>query len=245
VSLDVALFSPHLDDAVLSASVALTRSNTRLVTVFGGPPPEALTLTDWDRLTRATSSRDRFATRLAEDDAAMAVVGCGSWRLTFPEEQFRSEPLDQQALVDEIAPLLDGVTEVWAPAAVGGHTDHVATRDAVVAAAGAVGCENVVLYADVPYSLRFGWPSWVTGAPDPPYLDVGFWLDDELTRCGLDPAVLKPEVFALTARERELKQRAVRCYRSQLSALRMHPGDGLRWEPTMRFEVAWRLSRTG
>jgi LmbE family N-acetylglucosaminyl deacetylase len=237
--LPAVLFSPHLDDAAFSAALCLMRPGTQVVTVFASPPPDGITLSSYDRLTRATSSSERFHTRLAEDDRAMEILGCKTRRLRELDDQYRRDPLDQQRLTDLLRPFVESNAEIWIPAAIGGHVDHIATRDAVLAAARS--CSTVYVYADVPYSLSFGWPSWVTGQADPEHLDVGFWLEQELIRSGLDPALLSARVFRLDQESRTQKERAVLCYETQLPGLRLTPDNPIRWESFLQFEVAWRL----
>lgn len=239
--LPAVLFSPHLDDAALSAALRLMRDGTQVVTVFAGPPPDEISLTSYDRITRASSSKERFHTRLAEDDRAMKVLGCKARRLSELDDQYRRNPVDQERLTDLLRPYVDSAAEIWIPAAIGGHVDHIATRDAALAAAAARSCSTIYVYADVPYSLPFGWPSWVTGKPDPKYLDVGFWLEQELIRGGHDPARLSAEVFPLDQESRARKERAVLCYDTQLPSLRLTPDSPIRWESLLQYEVAWRL----
>ncbi|AJC53644.1 hypothetical protein GZL_01040 [Streptomyces sp. 769] len=151
------MFSPHMDDAVLSAAACLLRPGTEVVTVFAGPPPSATGLTHWDRLTRARSSADRHTERLAEDDRAMALLGVPFQRLDEVDKQYRQDELDTRALADRLADFARAADEVWAPAAVGGHPDHVTVRDSVLAGLRERNpAVPVVVYADQPYSLWAG-----------------------------------------------------------------------------------------
>jgi LmbE family N-acetylglucosaminyl deacetylase len=240
--LDAVLFSPHLDDAALSAAVRLVRPVTQVVTVFAGVPANDVVLTEYDRFTRATSSRERVLTRLVEDDLAMAELGCRVERLDDLDNQYRRDALDEDGLAARLAPLVAPAKEIWAPAAIGNHQDHLATRNAVLSAVrdGGVDCP-VFLYADIPYSVHFGWPAWVTGRPEPDYVDVGFWLELQMIDCGLDPERLEAEVFQLDPETRDRKKRAVLAYETQLPALRISPDDPAIWESFLRFEVAWRI----
>lgn len=239
---DVMVFSPHLDDGVLSASARLMRPGARLVTVLSGGPPADLDVTRWGRLTRAASMVQRHAERLAEDDRAVAILGCSSARLDEPEEEFRDGELDRQQLVRRLEPLVEAAGQVWAPAAVGGNRDHRAVRDAVLAACRQVGREHdVILFADLPYSIPYGWPEWVTGVGNGEFLDVAEWLRSDLVGRGLDPEELDPQAVALSGEERARKERAVLCYATQLPALGLSPSDPLRWDSLLSHEVTWRL----
>ena len=103
-------------------------------------PASGLTVSLWDRVTGASSSRERPAGRIAEH--------------------------------------LTSADEVWLPAAIGRHPDHVLARDAGLRAAAAVGHDDVVLYADFPYVISYGWPSWLSRQPADPYLNPEIWLAD-------------------------------------------------------------------
>lgn len=240
------VLSAHLDDAVLSATTALTRYTATAVTVFSGPPPADVALTSWDRVTRAESSHERIRERLAEDDRAMAVLGCRNRRLDLPAAQYRFADLDFADLVSSLRREFEGEDDVWVPAAIGGHPDHLATRDAALAAVRELPERpEVTLYADVPYALRYGWPSWVDGREPRPYLSIDAWLDWELAERGLDSVALKPQVAELSPAERLLKADAVRAYRSQLPALCMEdlgdPDSDELWGPALKYEVSWQL----
>jgi LmbE family N-acetylglucosaminyl deacetylase len=235
------VFSPHLDDAPLSACVQLSRDATLAVTVFSGPPPDGRELTYWDSLTRATSSADRVLERLAEDDRAMSLIGCATARAGLPEHQYR-DSLDHDALLSAIAPYVGDATEIWIPAGMGGHPDHVALRDAVLGIAGGLPAETH-FYADMPAGLWYGWPSWVTGEPAGDYLDPDYFFQAELALRGLDAGRLTPEVFVLDAAMRERKEQVLRCYRSQLPALSMTFNNPGLWDALLAYEAGWRLRR--
>ena len=243
---NVFVLSAHLDDAVLSASAALMRPGVTLVTVFSGMPPEGLAPTYWDRLTRAESSRQRQVERLSEDDEARGVLGCATVRLDELEEQYRSGAVDVERLAARIGRVIEDAAEVWIPAAIGGHVDHQIARDAALAAIGvAARRPEVHVYADVPYVLWHGLPTWVTGEERPPYLDVDAWLDGELRYRGLDPGRLTREVVTLSPESRALKEKAVAAYRSQLPALSLDGSNPLRLRNALSHEISWLLEACG
>ncbi|WP_067460278.1 PIG-L deacetylase family protein [Actinomadura macra] len=246
------VFSPHLDDAAFSASVPLTQPGTQVVTVFAGSPPKSITLTHYDRITGARSSHERYRERIAEDDRAMDVFGCAQVRCDELDDQYRDGPIDQERLFDRLEPFLKTAGEIWIPAAIGNHPDHVTVRDTLLdglerrrSAAGAPtgSGADLRLYADLPYSIKYGWPSWVTGAEPRPYLDIDYWLADQMTRNGLDPARLTREVRRLSADARARKDRAVREYRTQLPGLGLDPAHTSRWDEFVGYEVFWRYDR--
>jgi LmbE family N-acetylglucosaminyl deacetylase len=235
------VFSPHLDDASLSACLQLSRDGALAVTVFSGPPRDDRELTYWDRLTRAASSAGRVLERLEEDDRAMCLIGCETARAGLPEHQYR-DALDQDALLSVIAPYVSEATEVWIPAGMGGHPDHVALRDAVLGVADGLPVQ-AHLYADIPAGLWYGWPSWVTGEPAGEYLDPDYFFQAELAHRGLDTDRLTPEVFPLDAAMRKRKEQVLHCYRSQLPAISLKLNNPTLWDALLTYEAGWHLRR--
>jgi LmbE family N-acetylglucosaminyl deacetylase len=241
---DLVVVSTHLDDAVLSAAVQLMRPGVTVVTACSGEPSEAAPLGQWDRLTGATSAASRVRERYAEDDAALATFDVQTIvRLGFPDGQHLPPggTATHHGLVRTLREELAGVGEVWAPAGIGCHPDHLAVRDAVLCA---VAPDAVVhFYADVPYSLRYGWPPSVTGLPgSSPYLDVEFWLAEELRETRLDASELSRAVHPLDPDEQRRKVAAMACYATQIPVLDI--GDALAsGDPAVvGFEVSWSRS---
>jgi LmbE family N-acetylglucosaminyl deacetylase len=233
--------STHLDDAVLSTAARLMAGDVVVVTVFAGLPDEGCAVPWWDRLTGATDSRQRVLERLAEDDAALALLGVPTVRLDELDEQYRSAPVDPELLARRIAGALGTTGQVWLPAGVGGNTDHLAVRDAGRRAVTLLGepSREVRLYADVPYTAVYGWPRWASGRPPDPYLDADWWLAQDLPRRGLDPAALMPKPRLLTPDELALKRRAVAAYRSQLPALQLTGLSADREADLLGVELSW------
>jgi LmbE family N-acetylglucosaminyl deacetylase len=231
--------SPHLDDAALSASSALVGAT--IVTVFTALPPPHLAASWWDRLTGATSSLDRQRERLAEDAAVMRLLSARGIHLDEPEDQYRDGDPDLAGAVDQLTGLLAAADEVWLPSAIGGHRDHAFARDAGLRAAAAAGHSRVVLYADFPYVLAYGWPAWVSGKPAGPCLDAAFWLAEQIVSAGLDPHRLEPAVTRLTAAQRAVKSAIIAAYRTQAPALRLAPADLAADPSKLDFELCWRM----
>lgn len=228
--------SPHLDDAVLSCCARLT-AGARVVTVFAGLPAEGTPGPVWDRLTGAADAHRRVCDRLAEDDGALRLLGVGTDRLDLLDGQYRDGPAPHGRVTGLLRPLLADCTEVWLPAGVGGHRDHVAARDAGLAAAPPD--VAVLLYADLPYALVYGWPGWVDGAAARPLLDPTPWLEAELESVGLDPAALLRAPRTLNDDLRHRKQEAMACYVSQLPALDAQSGGRLGDPAVLAHELAW------
>jgi LmbE family N-acetylglucosaminyl deacetylase len=210
----VALLSPHLDDAVLSAWSVLRRpAAVTVVNICAGIPPAGLG-TPWDRLTGARDGAERVRERLDEDRAALAHAGREAIHLDFLDEQYRAGPLDPDALMRAIAAAVPAAGELWAPAGVGAHSDHVQVREAALALA-AAGGPPVRLYAELPYVVRYGWPEWVGGRRARTGLDLDGWLRAYLPEGTRVPG----ETHELPRAEVRAKLRALREYRTQWIAL--------------------------
>lgn len=164
---DLVVLSPHFDDAVysLAATISRARSEDRrvcVVTVFGHGK---------DVAPSGTGSYDDYATREAEDRAAMEALDADYVWLNRPEWTFRTsrgieltaELLPHVAfrgtkLLDEttralglaLASLMaDGAT-VYAPLAVGAHPDHRIVHEAARSLSSRYATRY---YEDVPYAL--------------------------------------------------------------------------------------------
>lgn len=210
----VAVLSPHLDDAVLSTWAVLRRPGpVVVVNVCAGVPPQGRR-TPWDALTGARDGAERMRERLAEDRAALGRAGREAVNLDFLDLQYRDEPPDPGALTEAIAAAVPAATELWAPAGIGAHADHVLVRDAAMELARAGGVP-VRLYAELPYAVRYGWPEWVTGRPARPELDLDAWTAAYLPSGTTPPG----EGHLLSRTETRAKLRALRDYTTQWSAL--------------------------
>jgi len=233
----VAVLSPHLDDAVLSAWSALRSAReAHVVNVCSGLPPSGV-LSPWDRLTGATSSRVRMLERVREDRMALRRAGCTATALDLPEAQYRDGALDSAALGGELKTLLHGVDQVWAPAGIGGHEDHLQVRDAVLDIC-RHGGPVLRLYADLPYAVKYGWPGWVCGRDDDPHLIVEEWWRRFLP-ADLELSVEKHELAPADAQD---KLRALAAYRTQLPGLNGGPIQLLQHPYVISYEVSWVVS---
>jgi hypothetical protein len=233
--------SPHLDDAALSASAVLSCGGATISTVFTALPPEGWPVSWWDRLTGATSSALRQRERLAEDAAVMRLLSAQAVHLDEPEAQYREGDPDLGAAIERLTDVLSGAGEVWLPSAIGGHRDHAFARDAGLNAAIAAGHREVMLYADFPYVIAYGWPDWISGHRADAYLDAAFWLAGQLADTGLDAERLEPLVTRLSVAQRQLKTAVIAGYQTQAAALKLTPAD-LAAEPAkLDFELAWRM----
>lgn len=95
----VLVLSPHLDDALFSASEIIRRGEVEVWTVFAGEPDPPMTTT-WDRAAGFADSREQIVARRLEDEAAFAGtkavarhLPCLDGAYTTPER--RVEDLEQ------------------------------------------------------------------------------------------------------------------------------------------------------
>jgi LmbE family N-acetylglucosaminyl deacetylase len=247
----VAVVSPHLDDAVLSAWLVLGSSaRARVVTCFAGLP-ESLAAGSWDSATGGPGGRSAVELRRSEDRRALARTGSEPVHLDVLDTQYRDPSEDDhlpEVLAGLLEPQLRDVEEVWLPAALGAHPDHMLTRDAALAATSRH--RRRYLYGDLPYAGQPGWPMQLTGGvrdvlvhalsrgmrtPTPSSL----WRSTLAAVPGTawDSARLQ----RLTPAQRRAKYAAVSEYRSQLAALRCGPRNVLRRRRIFAYEVFWAL----
>lgn len=173
------VFSPHLDDAVLStASLVsyLVEKNVKItfVTLFTeGKHIESISVAKILKRSKFTHSEAYFKERRAEDIKAIKILGVtdiqqlgyidAAWRTgesgqaLYPSMQVGEEIVEQdKKFHTEIVKNLqnsfaaDQNTLVFAPLARGRHVDHVLTRNAVAAV-----FPQTVFYEDFPYSVLF------------------------------------------------------------------------------------------
>jgi LmbE family N-acetylglucosaminyl deacetylase len=169
--------SPHLDDAVLSCGGQLHRraaagESVLVVTVFSGDEGEAPSSRAAARLESAWGlATGVIAARRAEDEAACRALGVGWRHLPFLDALYRRHPETGRALYPSIRSLFRGpreedtwlvgriaaalaelpaAAEVLAPLGVGGHADHLLTRQAAAAAWGG----RCAFYEEFPYGER-------------------------------------------------------------------------------------------
>ena len=240
----MAVVSPHLDDAVLSAWSVLTAPGpVEVVNVCTALPPPGI-LTRYDRLVRATESATLFAERLEEDRAALALADRTPRGLGFLERQYASDPLDRDELRAAMASSLAGASSVYLPAGIGAHDDHVAVRDAGLEAAAAAGVP-VTLYAELPYAVHKGWPHWVVGGEPDPHLDPDSDWEVYLQGVPVAREALVAEVRRLEADAAAGKLAALRTYRTQFASLRSGIVDRFSNPDVLAHEVFWRMDDRG
>lgn len=249
----VVVVSPHLDDAVLSAWLVLARNpRARVVSCFAGTPPSSVSGA-WDTATKFASAEQAVAARRREDISALALTGSEAVHLDLLDEQYRNgRNSPSRQVTDLLRTHLAGAEEVWLPAGLGNHTDHLLARDAALAATAQTN-QAIRLYADLPYAGQPAWPMDVTRAlPDRVRNHLLIALNRptpaEQWRSTLATATLGqrlgPRVVEQLPRpDLHAKVGAVRCYVSQLEALRCGPKHPLRERRIFACEVHWPLRR--
>jgi LmbE family N-acetylglucosaminyl deacetylase len=235
------VISPHLDDAVLSCSAQLG-PETSVVSVFAGVPPEGTPLTDWDRLCGGTDPTAHVEARRAEDSAALAVYAAPHVHLDLLDGQYRA---NAGLTVDDVARAIRGATigaaEMWLPAAIGQHPDHVLARDAALAVAASSGVPAIV-YADLPYALAWGWPPFAQAADrDAEIARREADLHHALANAGWRAGTVTTTVHHLDVEQVARKLAASAHYRTQLPALNAEVSGRLTDPETIVDELSWRL----
>jgi LmbE family N-acetylglucosaminyl deacetylase len=246
----VVVISPHLDDAVLSAWLILAEARAvRVITCFAGAPSGSVR-GRWDERTGTVSAAAALAARRAEDVRALALTGSEPVHLDLLDQQYREgrdAPL--KCLVQTLRDHLEDAAEVWLPAALGAHPDHVAARDAALAATRQG--QRVRVYADLPYAGQPGWPVDVTHAPR----DLAVRCYSSLLRrpgpaqqwrsildeIGITVDNRHRRIRKLTRSQFHRKRHAVHQYGSQLDALRCGPRHPLRERRLFAYEVHWAI----
>lgn len=230
-------FSPHLDDAVLSAGaylaeLALRYERVEVHTLFAGhpdaePSPAATT---FHRLCQLKDDPVRH--RQAEDHAASQTLGVTAHHHGFLDAIYRRSPVGgwlchdarsvfgelpvepelRRELTAAVARLLSAHQPalVLTCAAIGGHVDHRLTREAVEAAASRTRT-RLLLWEDLPHVMRRP-DETVHGRPKPHHPTSTAW---------------------------DRKWAAIPCYRSQLPMLWR---DGRDWRSEL---AAYAVNRGG
>jgi LmbE family N-acetylglucosaminyl deacetylase len=237
------ILSPHPDDAVLSLWHVLTDpGDVRVVNVFGGTP-EGAAPGWWDRLTRSTDPLERRRERHEEDRRALALAGREPENLGFLDGQYRDGEQALEPVVRRIADLAPPRSVLFAPASLDGHRSHRAVLAAGLRLARETdprARRELVLYADIPHALVYGWPGWVTGAAAEPFLDPDAHWEHQLRAAGLSPPQLEPHVHRLQAGAVRRKRKAIGEYRTQLPALEAQFGP-FTADDVLAYEVVWSL----
>ncbi|MGA2319343.1 MAG: PIG-L family deacetylase [Solirubrobacteraceae bacterium] len=230
------LLSPHWDDAVLGCWSLLAGSRElNVVNLFGGVPTAGRTAT-METVTGARSSAERARERIAEDARALARAGRKPLNLPLLDAQFRQSGIPLQELDNVLSAEVKSASRVYVPAAIGSHPDHVLTRryGRMLFKAGI----PVVLYAELPYCIFHGWPSWVDGREPEPKRNVDAYWRSFLAGVPEMPALRDAEVERLDGPTASARLEAIRSYESSLN----YAVRNLLADPAFHgFEVRWAL----
>jgi LmbE family N-acetylglucosaminyl deacetylase len=235
------ILSPHMDDAVLNCwSVLQGPGPVAVVNVFGGIPRSGW-VSGWDAVCGATDSAEMVRARLAEDREALARAGVEPVALPYLDAQYRGcRALPALAAVDRaIAAHVPAASIVYVPLGTR-HADHRYVRrlGAGLVRGGIPGR----VYADVPYVSGMGWPSWVTGEPPDPHLDVDAHVDS-LTALAPEVADGRAgEPVRLEPAQAAAKLEAFRTYRTQFAGVDQGPLQVVSNPAIHPYELFWPLT---
>jgi LmbE family N-acetylglucosaminyl deacetylase len=230
--------SPHYDDAALSCGGAIQQQvragqSVLVITLCAAAPPADQPLSPFaQELHKAWGDfAGMVATRRAEDEAAMRILGVEARRLNFTDCIYRGHPKQGEWFYNEVADIFgpihpldvplsaemvravldlvafDPATTIYAPLTVGHHVDHQLTQ----AAAWQLREQGwaVVFYEDYPYV-----------APDYPFTRPekhSYTL--EATLAAKTQWQWQPHLRYLSEADLAVKIGSIRAYRSQLEML--------------------------
>lgn len=195
--------SPHFDDAVLSAGQTMMGlRDVAVATVFTAPPKNERLLTSFDANCGFRSAGQAVATREREDRRAMAVLGVRQVeRVGMVDSQYREDRPERAELVQAIRALIHQYDPAALMAPLGVlHPDHLYVSEVIL---------DVVPELDIPVWV---WGDLPNVAADPEHQDAA------LERLAGRGFTTRPAEFPTGSVDR--KKAAVRCYRSQLWALK-------------------------
>jgi len=215
------IVSPHLDDAVFSCGTLMAmRPGVTVLTVFAGIPSAPGIVTEWDRISGFGDAVEAMQSRREEDRQALGVLAAHPLWLDFLDGQYR--PLDAERevsaalkdIIDKLEP-----QQIFIPAGLF-HTDHEAVHRALMA-------------------VYRNWPenSWWL-YEEPLYRRVPGLLQRRLSALLADGRCATPRSLFDSAAT-ELKRAAIRCYPSQLRALKQRVGAV---DDLLDIEGYWHLS---
>jgi hypothetical protein len=233
------LLSPHWDDAALNCWSLLTGGGELVVVnVFAGVPPPGRAGT-WEAIAGLEDTAARARERMAEDKLVLSQAGRQPVNLPLLDVEYRRQTwtsLSLEELDRELGASVDGASRVWVPAGIGGHVDHVLVRrfGRMLLRAGM----PVNVYAELPYCVFHGWPSWVDGSDPEPRRDVDAYWRSFLRGVPEMPSLRSAMVERLDPQAAAAKGAAIDGYELSLN----HAVRRMLADPQVHgFEVRWQL----
>ena len=257
---DYVILSPHPDDAVLSAWHALVSDgDVRVVTIFAGIPDPGI-VTALDRTRGATEAAALMRRRREDDNASLALAGRAAVHADLLEVNYQAfhvpevrdaierEPgrfVEIVAAADWLGTPVDTIEQavggwldadvVYAPLGVGRHPDHrdVARLGFRLATRG----RAVRFYADFPYLVRYGPPSWLDGGHEASGADAQ--VEAAFTALPAAADAFDRTIVELTAEQADAKIAAFRRYETEFRLVDDDFGGVTSDREQMRREVFW------
>jgi hypothetical protein len=177
---------------------------------------------------------------MAEDALALARAGREPVNVPLLDDQYRRQmrnpPPGLEDLDRAVTEEVQSASRVYVPAGIGAHPDHLlARRYGRTLLAGGM---PVSLYAELPYCIFHGWPSWVDGSAPSPRRNVDVYWESFLKDVPELPALRSAEVERLDAATATAKLQAIGCYETSLN----YGARRLLSDPEFHgVEVSWEL----
>jgi LmbE family N-acetylglucosaminyl deacetylase len=247
---DLAVISPHLDDAVLSLGATITRATrrgtaVRVVTVFAGDPLSQAPADEWDALCGYRTAGAAAAARRVEDDAACDVVRARP--VWLPYATGAAVRGHEHEVVDAIRAALDDAMTVLVPGFPLTHPDHRLCTAMALDACPSIA--RIGLYVEQPYAVwevvgsRSAVARHAVRLAQAARFGVARARQSPVSPLEPDPA--KPflcwDALESAPEDRATKRRATRAYTSQIAGLgraiisqialyeRSWGGEGVAW----------------
>jgi LmbE family N-acetylglucosaminyl deacetylase len=225
------VLSPHLDDAALSLGATIARASQNgvevtVVTVLSGDPESTQPAGEWDLRCGFASAAEAARQRRSEDAEACGILGAEPVWLPYGDEQQAERGGSDDAIWNDLSPLLAAADAVVTPGHPLVHLDHAWLTKLLLARRPEL---LTGLYVEQPYAANI---TVGRGYSPRPLLQTARLAASTLAgRNGFAPALpaeLEPldgpvtwESVRPTRRERRLKEQSIRAYASQFGVRRL------------------------
>ena len=220
------VISPHLDDAAMGCGTLLAeRPGSVVVSVFAGTGPDPDRQTEWDRSCGFRCAAEAMAARRDEDDCALSLLGAVPCRLDFADDQYRNpdDPGDVLAIATALRTALSRFRpDIVAMPCGLFHRDHVLAHEAALQVVSHNGLQSWLAYEDANYRRIPG------------------LLQRRLCELAASGYAATP-IESSSLREDAVKEKAIRCYASQVRGLLAPGRPGYR--DALAPERYWHLSQ--